>query len=192
VPTTPDGLPDDVLVARARDGDPRAFEVLLRRHQGMAFATALRLVGRRADAEEATQDAFLTAWRELPEFRGDSAFSTWLYRIVTTRALNQIRSRSRHDDRREGPDVSDLVAGAQPVASGASPEQHAQAGALVSALHSALDGLPAQQRECWVLREVEGLSYAEVAELTGSTATVVRGQLHRARIAVAAAMADWR
>lgn len=189
--TTPD-LPDDVLVVRAQEGDPRAFETLLRRHERVAFATALRIVGRRGDAEDATQDAFVTAWRQLPEFRADSAFSTWLYRIVTTRALNQIRSRSRHDDRREGGDVGDLVGRTGPVASGVSPESHAQAGALVSALHRALSDLPEQQRWCWVLREIEGCSYEEVADLTGSSVTAVRGRLHRARIAVAAAMAEWR
>ncbi len=185
-------LPDDVLVVRAREGDPRAFEVLLRRHERVAFATALRIVGRRGDAEDATQDAFVTAWRQLPGFRGESAFSTWLYRIVTTRALNQVRSRSRHDDRREGPDVADLVGGSEPVASAVSPESHAQADALVTALHRALADLPEQQRWCWVLREIEGCSYEEVAEITGASVTAVRGRLHRARIAVAGSMAAWR
>jgi RNA polymerase sigma-70 factor (ECF subfamily) len=191
-PSPVSALPDDVLVVRAREGDPHSFEVLLRRHQSVAFATALRIVGRRGDAEDATQDAFLTAWRQLPEFRGDSAFSTWLYRIVTTRALNQIRSRSRHDDRRNGPDVGDLAGVGEPVASTLTPEEHTETQALVTALHRALAGLPEQQRSCWVLREIEGCSYEEVAEITGSTVTAVRGRLHRARIAVADAMAEWK
>lgn len=185
-------LPDDVLVVRAREGDPRAFEVLLRRHERTAFTRALRIVGGRADAEDATQDAFVTAWRQLPEFRGDSSFSTWLYRIVTTRALNQVRSRSRHDDRRQGPDVGDLVGAIEPVASGVSPASQVQAGALVSALHRALADLPEQQRWCWVLREIEGCSYEEVAEITGASVTAVRGRLHRARVAVADAMVEWK
>ena len=191
LPSDP-GLPDDVLVVRAREGDPRAFEVLLRRHQSVAFATAYRIVGRRSDAEDATQDAFVTAWRQLPEFRGDSAFSTWLYRIVTTRALNHIRARSRHDDRRDGPDIGDFVASAQPVASEANPEAQVRTRALVAALHDALAALPEQQRWCWVLREIEGCSYEEVAAITESSVTAVRGRLHRARTAVAEAMAEWR
>lgn len=191
-PTAGSDLPDDVLVVRAREGDPHAFEVLLRRHQSTAYATALRIVGRRGDAEDATQDAFVTAWRQLPEFRGDAAFSTWLYRIVTTRALNQIRSRSRHDDRRDGPDVGDMVGAAEPVASGTDPEAQVRTSALVAALQHALGNLPEQQRACWVLREIEGCSYEEVADITGSSVTAVRGRLHRARIAVADAMAEWR
>lgn len=185
-------LPDEVLAVRAREGDPRAFEVLLRRHQRMAFATALRIVGRRSDAEDATQDAFVTAWRRLPEFRGDAAFSTWLHRIVTTRALNQIRARSRHDDRRSGPDIADFADAVVPVTSDASPEAAVQAGALVDALHTALAALSEQQRWCWVLRELQGCSYEEIADMTGTSVTAVRGRLHRARIALAASMGEWR
>lgn len=189
----PDGaLPDDVLVARAREGDPRSFEILLRRHQRAAYATAFRVVGRASDAEDATQDAFVTAWRRLPEFRGDAAFSTWLYRIVTTRALNQIRARSRHDDRRRGSDVGDLVGPAEPVASVAGPGSTVRGRAMIEDLHRVLDSLPDGQRECWVLREIEGCSYEEVAEITGASVSTVRGRLHRARIAVAEAMAAWR
>lgn len=192
VPAAEPELPDTVLVRRADEGDPRAFEVLLRRHQRAAFATALRVCRRPADAEEAVQDAFVAAWRELPGFRGDSAFSTWLHRIVTTRALNQVRARGRHDDRRTGDDIGDLVGAAEPVASGTGPAGSAEAADLATALRAALAGLPTAQRECWLLREVEGCSYEEVAEITGSSVTAVRGRLHRARIAVAEAMAAWR
>lgn len=185
-------LPDDLLAVRAREGDPRAFEVLLRRHERMAFATALRIVGRRSDAEDATQDAFVTAWRQLPEFRGDSAFSTWLHRIVTTRALNQIRARARHDDRRVGPDIEDFRDSVQPVASAPTPEAANQAGALAEALRGALDTLPDAQRRCWVLRELEGHSYEQIADMTGASVTAVRGRLHRARAAIAETMGPWR
>ncbi|MHA3704706.1 RNA polymerase sigma factor [Jatrophihabitans sp. YIM 134969] len=189
--TTSD-LPEDVLVARAREGDTRSFEILLRRYERMAYASALRILGRRGDAEDALQDAFLAAWRQLPDFRGDSAFSTWLHRIVTTRALNQIRSRARHDDRREGPDIADVTHGGLAVASGTTPESQVEAGALLAALQRALADLPEQQRWCWVLREIDGCSYEDVAEITGASVTTVRGRLHRARITVAEAMAEWR
>ncbi|RBL80186.1 RNA polymerase subunit sigma-70, partial [Streptomyces cavourensis] len=85
---------DETLpVVRAGEGDEEAFEVLVRRHSPAMLQLAMRLLGDRADAEDAVQDAFVSAWRKLPEFRRDAAFSTWLHRIVTNRCLNRLRSR---------------------------------------------------------------------------------------------------
>lgn len=86
-------LDDSVLAIRASEGDEDAFAVLVRRHSSRLLALAQHLLGNRADAEDAVQDAFISAWRRLPEFRHSASFSTWMYRIVTNRCLNTLRRR---------------------------------------------------------------------------------------------------
>ncbi|MEQ3553061.1 sigma-70 family RNA polymerase sigma factor [Pseudonocardia nematodicida] len=176
---------EPTLIARAQDGDRHAFAELARRHQDALYRVAVRVLGHRADAEDALQEALLDAWRRIGTFRGEAAFSTWMYRIVTHRCTAQLRRAKRTvplpDD--DAPGIADR---------GGSPERAAEVDAELAALSRALETLPADQRTCWVLRELEGLGYAEISEITGASGTAVRGRIHRARTALAERMRAWR
>jgi RNA polymerase sigma-70 factor, ECF subfamily len=175
-------VPEALLVRAARRGDLDAFGELVRRHEQPIFRLALRMLGTRTDAEDAAQDAFLQAWRALPRFRGSSSFGTWLYRIATNRCLNVIAARrptdeleeSRTGSRRDDPAVR--------------IEERERMGALTASITR----LPGEQRAALVLREFEGLSYDEVAEVLDISLAAVKGRIHRARLTVAQDLEDWR
>lgn len=177
----PDELDDRTLVVRAQEGDGRAFEVLARRHQAMLYRLAVRIMGDPAEAEDALQEALVDAWRRIGRFRGDAAFSTWMYRVVTNRCLGMLRRRTpvpvEIDDTAPAPD---------------SPARAAELDAELAALGRALRGLPDDLRVCWVLRELEGLGYTEITEVTGASEDAVRGRIHRARVRLAEVMRPWR
>lgn len=175
-------LDEATLVARAQEGDVRAFEVLARRHQAALYRVAVRVTGDPVDAEDALQEALLDAWRRVGRFRGESAFSTWMYRIVTNRCLGMLR-------RRRPVPVAEVET---PAPAQDSPERVAERGAGVTALRRALTALPDEQRVCFVLREMEELSYAEISAITGATEDAVRGRIHRARTRLAEVMRAWR
>jgi RNA polymerase sigma-70 factor, ECF subfamily len=177
-----DGLDEHTLVVRAKQGDVRAFEALARRHHHTLYRLAVRVTGDPAEAEDAVQEALLDAWRRLDRFRGESTFSTWLYRIVTNRCLGMLR-------RRRPVPVEEV--GALPPAAD-SPERSAEVDANLRALGRALHDLRADLRVCWLLRGLEGLGYAEIAEITGASEDAVRGRIHRARTRLAVVMRPWR
>ncbi|MEU2159509.1 RNA polymerase sigma factor [Streptomyces sp. NPDC059544] len=177
-------LDDATLVVRARGGDTRAFEVLVRRYQGPMYRLALHMLAGRGDAEDVVQEVFLTAWRRLPQLRDDTAFLGWLYRATTNRCLNLIRARRPVAE-------ADLDSRESVDAAGA-PERAAQVSEQLTALGEALKRLTPEQRACWLLREVHGRSYMEIAGATGTTQTAVRGRIARARAQLAEAMAPWR
>jgi RNA polymerase sigma-70 factor (ECF subfamily) len=181
----PSDLEDELLVARAAEGDDDAFAVLVHRHSGPLLALAYRMLGVLQDAEEIVQEAFTSAWRRLPEFRQDAAFRTWMYRIVTNRCLDVLRGRVSC-----GP----LDAIREPAARGAhgQPARAVESAAATEALDQALRDLPPSQRACWVLRELHGLSYHEIAHVVGMSEQTVRGRLFRARRALMKEMASWR
>ncbi|MDF3299237.1 sigma-70 family RNA polymerase sigma factor [Streptomyces sp. K1PA1] len=180
-----DGPDDSLLTARAAEGDEEAFAVLVRRHAGGLIRLAHRLLGNRAEAEDAVQDAFISAWRKLPEFRGQAGFGTWLYRIVTNRCLNVLRARKP-----QGPweAADDMPAPEHTVA----PDRITEARAAVRDLHEALTGLSAEQRACWVLREVDGQPYEFIADTLGITQQAVRARVFRARRHLTNALGAWR
>jgi RNA polymerase sigma-70 factor (ECF subfamily) len=180
-------LDDPTLIARARDGDLRALETLLRRHQVAMYRLALRILGDRSDAEDAVQEAFVSAWRRLDTYREDAAFTSWLYRIVTNRCLNM--ARTGHHRLSVPTDHTEAVVAAS---AGTSPEAAAEVSGATDALGAALATLPAEQRACWVLRENDGLGYQEIAEIVGLSPVAVRGQIHRARTNLARRLRDWR
>lgn len=182
---------DNVLARKAGLGDRQAFELLFRRHVEATHRFALRMLDSdRALADEAVQEAWVKAWRRLPSFEGRSAFTTWMFSITSRQALD-LRRRRRPvavDDEileplvhRRGSSVGD-----------GDPHQTAVVGELWETLLVALSELPWRQRAAWLLREMEGLAYGEIADALDTTEAVVRGQLHRARRTLATRMEQWR
>ncbi|MEU6405870.1 sigma-70 family RNA polymerase sigma factor [Streptomyces sp. NPDC046985] len=170
----PPDLNDGLLAVRAAEGDEDAFAVLVRRHAPAMVRLATRMLGRRGEAEDAVQDAFVSAWRRLPEFQGRSAFGAWIHRIVANRCLNVLRARR--------PAAPLEAAGEIPAPEHAvSPERIAEAREEVRRMRAALDLLSAEQRACWVLRELDGRSYAFVADAVGISQEAVRARVFRAR-----------
>lgn len=176
--------PDDLLATRASEGDEESFSILVQRHSRPLLILAFHTLGNWQDAEDAVQDAFISAWRRLPEFRHGSAFSTWMYRIT----VNRCRNSRRH---RAAPVA--LAAIAEPAAPDmrCSPARAAEQDALTDALAAALGALEPQQRICWILRELHGLHYAQIAHVTGTTEQTVRGRLYRARRTLKEALGPW-
>jgi RNA polymerase sigma-70 factor (ECF subfamily) len=178
---------DSYLVARARDGYLDAYELLVQRHSAMAYRVALRLCGDHHDAQDIAQEAFIAAWQNLDRFRADSSFSTWLYQIVTRRALNKV-TRGRVTDL-----VNLLDEAADPGTDpGTEPDAQAERNQAADAVTDALAALPFPQRTVIVLHHFEGLSYAEVAEVTRSSVPAVRSHLFRARRTLGKTLAEWR
>jgi RNA polymerase sigma-70 factor (ECF subfamily) len=149
----------------------------------MAYRVALRLTGNHHDAQDVAQEALIAAWENLARFRAESSFSTRLYRIVTRRALNKI-SRGRAASSLDMlPDVADPAA---------EPATQTERNLAVDAVTDALLALPFPQRAVVVLHHFEGLSYAEIASVTGSTEPAVRSHLFRARRALGMKLEEWR
>jgi RNA polymerase sigma-70 factor (ECF subfamily) len=185
-------LTDEELVERAQSGNSRAFEALLRRHQRSMFGTSLRLLSQDSDAEDAVQEAFIASWRRLPEFRSDAQFSTWLYRIVTNRSLNELRRRKPTQPLGPDTDSGEDAVSVDPALDTANPAAHAEQTALIAALQAALAELPESLRVCWILRELDHRSYDDIADIVGVPEATVRGRIARARVKLAEAMKEWR
>jgi RNA polymerase sigma factor (sigma-70 family) len=173
------GGPDSELIVLAQKGDQVAYGVLVRRHQDRIYRHLRNLTGSREDALELAQDVFIKAWEALPTWRPDAQFHTWVYRIASNAALDVLRRRKvvrfvPLDDDYDAP--SD-----QP-----GPEGQLQARQSLRRLDAALAHLPLEQREIVLLREVEGLSYDELATTLGIDEGTVKSRLSRARAALAA------
>lgn len=176
---------DEALVRAAALGDHDAFAVIVDRHGPGMLRYAERLVGSYHDAADVVQDAFVSAWRALSGFRGDSALRTWLFRLVQRRAADLQRTR------RAIP-IDDGLLFALVPPRGENPLQSAVASTLLAHLQRALHELPWHQRSVWLLREVEQLSYDEIATTLSMTPGSVRGHLQRARRTLAERMDRWR
>jgi RNA polymerase sigma-70 factor (ECF subfamily) len=165
----------DPLLAHLRTGDEGAFEVLVRTYQHRIFAIALRMLGSRAEAEDAAQEVFLRVHRSIREFRGEAKLSTWLYAITSRLCLNRLASssrRHRHDD-----DLLDEIPAGDPDAVARLERRE-----LEAALRRAIAELPPERRIVVALRDVEGLAYEEIAAALGLELGTVRSRLHRARL----------
>jgi RNA polymerase sigma-70 factor (ECF subfamily) len=173
---------DRTLAGRASDGDIRAFEILMRRHEPLLSAYAARLLGSYADTDDVVQEAFIAAWQQLPTMENFAAVRRWLIRIVTRKSIDRLRARKDHDDIEEH-DVA---------SSSGSPEDVASATSLDDALSRALSALPEEQRRTWVLREIGGYGYDEIAEQLDLPASTVRGLLARSRRTLIREMEAWR
>ena len=179
-----DALDDTTLAVRAQEGDADAFEELVLRHQGAVYRLALRMLGSAAEAEDVTQDSFIAAWRGLPALRAQGAFGGWLYRLAVNRCLNVLRARR--------PEAELDPATLRSTRPDEQPEAAAEVDAETSALAAALRLLTPELRACWVLRELQGCSYEEIAEITGVSPGAVRGRLARSRAVLAEVMQPWR
>ena len=178
---------DEALVERARDGEREAFEELVRRHADRLYSVILRFLGDPGDAQEATQEAFLRAWRGVPRFEGRSQFSTWLYRIglneakrLATRQPPGARARSLEDEPvPEAPDWSEA------------PEVRAGQAEIRQVLEGAIRALPVEYRATIILRDIEGLSTKDAAGAIDLGEAAFKSRLHRARLAVRRALDEY-
>jgi RNA polymerase sigma-70 factor (ECF subfamily) len=175
---------DGYLVQRAQEGYLDAFAELVERHGPLAYRVALRLLGSHHDAEDVAQEALVAAWQQLPGFKADSAFSTWLYQIVTRRALNRI-TRAR-------PTAASLDQLGDVAGTDNQTAATAERDLTISAVTSAVTALPPPQRIAIVLHHFEGLSNAEIAVITGSSIAAVRSHLFRGRRTLSEKLAEWR
>lgn len=177
-------IPDEQLVARAQAGDQRAFELLVRKYQYRIVQLVSRLVGD-ADAPDVAQETFIRAWRALNGFRGQSAFYTWLYRIGINTAKNALVSRSRrpadHDI-----DIADaeLYGHTEQLSDIDTPEAKALTEEIREKVEEAIAKLPPDLRKAITLRELEGLSYEEIAQVMECPIGTVRSRIFRAREAI--------
>lgn len=172
----PPMLDDRQLVARAQGGDPEAFSQLVDRHQTMVYRLALGKTGSPQDAEEVTQTAFLKAWQGLRTFQGKAAFSTWLYRLTANAAVDLLRRRREPALSLDDPDLPPIPDQAP------SPEELSMAAERRRLLWQAIDQLPESHRLPLVLRELEGLSYREIARALDLEEGTVKSRLARGRL----------
>lgn len=184
--TLPNGADtgDLKLVRRVQKGDKSAFDALVLKYQHKVLKLVQRYVRDPAEAEDVTQDAFIKAYRALPGFRGDSAFYTWLYRIAINTAKNALVSAGRRpmtydlDGEGNGPDLS------QRLRDPDTPERLLLTDEIRSTVNRAIDALPEDLRTAIVLRELEGLSYEDIARTMECPVGTVRSRIFRAREAI--------
>jgi RNA polymerase sigma-70 factor (ECF subfamily) len=177
---------DGSLVRRVQRGDKAAFDLLVLKYQHKVVKLVMRYVGSQAEAEDVAQEAFIKAYRALANFRGDSAFYTWLYRIAINTAKNAIGSRDRQsvpmegggEDGEDGYDFKDRLQ------DNATPEALAMTDEIRDTVNRAIAALPEDLRTAIVLRELEGLSYEEIAATMACPVGTVRSRIFRAREAI--------
>jgi RNA polymerase sigma-70 factor (ECF subfamily) len=182
---------DEELLHRARESDRAAFQQLVERTRDRVFGVALRILRNEAEAAEVTQETFLSAWRNLKQLSGD-AFPNWVHRIAANRALMKLRHQkmaSQVEESLESPQFNargsliDTVADWAPDAEGQTLDAELQ-----RAIEQASTQLPEEQRRVFMLRDIEGLSYEEISEITGDSVPALKSRLHRARLAMRAAI----
>ncbi len=184
-----DGLEDALLVRRFLDGEERAFTVLAERYQTRLLNFVYRTIGDRERAEDLVQEAFIRVYRHLHRFDDTKKFSTWIYTIASNLAKNELRNRSRNpmvlfqqligtrdEDEDRGIDFEDP---------GDRPDDVFRKRHVRALVDAAVERLPAHHRQVFVLRELEGKSYEEIAEITGVNLGTVKSRLHRARTSFA-------
>jgi RNA polymerase sigma-70 factor (ECF subfamily) len=180
---------DEDLVARARTKDFAAFEELVDRYEDKIFRLAFRFVRNETEAKEIVQDTFLLVWRKLDTFKGDSQFGSWLYRVATNTALMRLRAQRRHPEisTEELPiDYLDNYGQLPPAGENWAkrPDDELQSDELRRRIQKAVDELPEIYRTVFIIRDVEGLSTEETAEVLEISIPTVKTRLHRARLAL--------
>ena len=179
---------DQQLVERAQRGDKRAFELLVLKYQRKLGRLLSRFVRDPAEVEDVTQEAFIKAYRALGSFRGDSAFYTWLYRIGINTAKNYLVALGRRAPTSTGFDNEEAEGfeDAEQLRDSNTPESELEGKEIAATVNRAMDALPADLRAAITLREIEGLSYVEIANVMNCPVGTVRSRIFRARDAIAA------
>jgi RNA polymerase sigma-70 factor, ECF subfamily len=183
---------DRVLISQARTGSSEAFRSLVERHQRRAFAIAIGLVRDENDAREIVQEAFLRVYRGLESFEGTSSFFTWLYRIVTNLSIDLMRKPSRRETEPLDHAALDEAGDSLLVSrlDGADPAAVVRRGEIRKRIEAALDELPPYHRGVIVMREVEGMSYEEMADAMGVSKGTIMSRLFHARRKLQRALHD--
>ncbi|TAH40147.1 MAG: RNA polymerase sigma factor RpoE [Gammaproteobacteria bacterium] len=176
---------DQALVERVQKGDKRAFDLLVRKYQHKIVSVVTRYVSDWSEAQDVAQEAFIRAYRALGAFRGDSAFYTWIYKIAINTAKNHLVSRGRR------PPIGDiaiedavLLDGASQLRERATPERELLRQEIEQTVFGTVEDLPEELRTAITLREVDGLSYEEIAEAMNCPIGTVRSRIFRAREAI--------
>jgi RNA polymerase sigma-70 factor (ECF subfamily) len=176
---------DEDLVLRVQRGDKSAFNLLVVKYQHKIVQLVNRYVKDPSEAQDVTQEAFIKAYRALPNFRGDSAFYTWLYRIAINTAKNYLVSRSRRSsDYQVDIQDAETVENAPQLQGMETPERQLLNQEIVETIKTAIDKLPEEMRTAIMLREFEGMSYEEIAEAMDCPVGTVRSRIFRAREAI--------
>ncbi len=184
---------DKILVRRLKAGDERAFQELVQTYQNRVFGLVFRMIGNRQEAEDLAQDVFLTVYKAIGSYRGEGRFYTWLYRVASNTCKNRIKYlKGRHFNTRV--DVDDNTEAQMPSREGGAlhslqsqvpgPEAMIQGQRLQRAIQRELANLEEDHRLLIVLRDIEGLPYADIMRITGLPAGTVKSRLHRARVAL--------
>jgi RNA polymerase sigma-70 factor, ECF subfamily len=176
---------DEALLARAREGDVEAFAELVRRYEHRVRAVLLRLLDDDRDVEEATQDCFVQAWRNLDRFRGDAAVFTWLYRIAVNEAL--ARRRRRRLPTTDIEETPELI----PAPAESTPHDAVESGELEAFLAEQIRALEPEYRAPLVLRDVIGLTNQEVADVLELSLAAAKSRIHRARMRIRQEFVRW-
>ena len=165
------------LIQAARNGDQAAFGELVQQYQKRVFALAVRMCPTPELAEEAAQEAFLAAWQGLPFFRGDSAFATWLYRLTSNACVDLLRKENRH----QGPSLDDESVSAEVPDPTPTPEKAVEQQELRRQIEAGLQTLSPEHREVLILREIQQLSYDEIADVLSLDLGTVKSRINRGR-----------
>ena len=179
---------DAELVARVQQGDKAAFDLLVLKYQRKILRLLSRMLRDQSDIEDVMQEAFIKAYRALPQFRGESAFYTWLYRIAINTARNWMSSQGRRpsspngNQTEEGETFSEI----DNLTDNNTPESMLASREIAESVNATIQDLPAELRTAIVLREIDGLSYEEIAETMSCPIGTVRSRIFRAREAIAA------
>lgn len=176
---------DQILVARVQRGEKGAFDLLVRKYQHKVAKLISRYVSNRAEVEDVTQEVFIKAFRGLPGFRGESAFYTWLYRIAVNTAKNYLESQGRRPTSTgldaESTEVLDRMESLRDVAT---PERDMLTDEIADTVNRAIAALPPDLRTAITLRDLDGLSYEEIAQVMDCPIGTVRSRIFRAREAI--------
>ena len=176
-----DGMEEKELIRRCRQGDEAAFEALIRLHEKQVYTLCRRMCRDENDALEAAQDTFLAVWRGIGSFRADAAFSTWLYRLASNACLDLLRREKRHAG---AASLDDPDAPLDPPDPSPQPEEAAERAETRRMVREGLLSLPEHYRQALILREMEQLSYAEIAQIAQLDVGTVKSRISRARQAL--------
>ena len=174
-------MTEQELVRAAAGGDTEAFARLVRTYENKIYSLAFRMCGSADDASDIAQEAFLAAWRGLPSFRGDSGFATWLYRLTSNVAIDYLR---RQKKQRGDMSLDDEELGLDAVDTGPGPQDAAERTEVRSVVAAGLQELREGHRQVLVLREIQGLSYEEIADVLEVDLGTVKSRISRARSAL--------